>query len=68
MEKYYLVNEKPFEVKEGDVIYFEMPSMCSGEYDAKVYKDERGLYIDKKDNFFHSCYDFRINRKYWADV
>lgn len=67
-EKYYLVNEEidPDDVKEGDTIYFEMPPFCSGEYEAKVYKDEGGLYIKKEDNFFKGCRDFRINNKYWA--
>lgn len=54
------------EFKEGDTIYFEMPPFCSGEYEAKVYKDARGLYINKKDNFFEGCRNYRINKKYWS--
>lgn len=54
------------DIKENDIIYYDMPSFCSGEYCAKVYKDEYGLYILKKNNFFNSAYDFRLNKPYWS--
>lgn len=67
MEKYYLVNilkdikkQERDKFKEGKTIYFEMPSFCSGDYEAKIYKDELGLYIDKDDNYFEGCRDFYI--------
>ena len=66
MTKHYFGDKIP-EAKEGDIIYFDMPSMCSGEYKAKVCKDEFGLYIDESDNFYDSCYDYRINKPYWAE-
>lgn len=68
MNKYYIVNENIEGVEEGDTVYFEMPPFCSGEYEAKVYKDEKGLYINKEDNFFEGCRDFRVNKQYWKDI
>jgi len=67
MKKYYLINIKEEigdkyykKFKEGQTIIFEMPSFCSGDYEAKIYKDENGLYINKENNFFKSCRDFEI--------
>lgn len=65
MEKYYISNEilkYNLEVKENSTIIFEMPSFCSGDYFAKVYKDELGLFINKKDNYFNSCRDLFIEK------
>lgn len=39
-------------------IVFEMPSFCSGDYTAKLYRDELGIYIDAKDNYFKGCRDY----------
>ncbi len=67
MVKYYLANvlkdvkenyRKKF--KAGKVIFFEMPPFCSGDYTAKIYKDELGLYINKEDNYFKGCRNFTI--------
>ena len=44
----------------GDIIEFEMPSFCSGDYLATVYGDELGLYINASDNYFEGCRDFEI--------
>lgn len=67
--KYYIMNEiskyKIFNIKEGDIIYFEMPPMCSGEYFVRVYKDEYGYYITETP-YFERCVDFRLNRPYWG--
>lgn len=52
------------DIKEGDIIYFDMPPFCSGEYEAKVLKDENGLYIEGK-NYFNSCLNYRVNKPYW---
>lgn len=49
--------------KESDVIDFDMPSFCSGEYSAVIYKDENGLYINKKDNFLNSCRNYTLIKK-----
>src|SRR5688572_6031623 len=65
MSRYYLGEG---DWKEGDTIYFEMPSFCSGEYSAKVYGDGIGLYIKKEDNFFEGCRDYRLNRPYWKSI
>lgn len=65
MEKFYIDNN---DVKEGDTIYFEMPPMTSGEYSAKVYKDDKGLYIDQKNNYFGSSYSITINKPLWEEL
>jgi len=66
MEKFSLINvAEDFDMKfeEGDVIEFEMPSFCSGDYKAVVKRDEDfGLYIDKDDNYFEGCRDFIVLR------
>lgn len=49
--------------KEKDIIFFEMPSFCSGEYSAVIYKDEKGLYINKKDNFLKGCRNYTLIKK-----
>ena len=58
-EKFYLVNIDD-DFKEGNTIVFEMPSFCSGDYEAKVMKDEKGLFIPKKDNYFEGCRDYEV--------
>ena len=68
MSKKYLISFKGFEswldgVEEGDIIDFEMPSFCSGDYKAVVKKDDYGLYIDSKDNYMKGCRDFEIIKK-----
>lgn len=66
MSKFSLINvAEDFEMKfkEGDVIEFEMPSFCSGEYKAVVKNDvDFGLYIDEDDNYFDGCRDFIVLR------
>jgi len=49
--------------KEGDVIDFEMPSFCSGDYQAKIKKDNNGLYIDKSQNYLSGCRDYSLIKK-----
>lgn len=49
-------------LKEGDIINFEMPPFCSGDYSAKIYKDDKGLYINHEDNFMKGCRDFSIRK------
>lgn len=66
MEKFSLINvSADFDLKfeEGDVIEFEMPSFCSGEYQAVVKKDEEyGLYIEDGEEYFEACRDFTVTR------
>jgi hypothetical protein len=66
MEKFSLINiSQDFNLvfKEDDVIKFEMPSFCSGDYLAIVKKDKDfGLYIDKDCNYFEGCRDFILLR------
>ena len=60
---YSLINED-FEFQEGDIIIFEMPPFCSGDYKAVVRRDKDfGLYIDQEDNYFKGCRDFKIIRR-----
>ena len=35
------------QLEEGMYLYFEMPSMCSGEYKEKIFRDEKGFYVEK---------------------
>ena len=45
----------------GDVLVFEMPSFCSGDYSAQVFFDEDGdPYIHKDYNFYDGCRNFYI--------
>jgi hypothetical protein len=45
-------------LKEGDIISFDMPPFCSGDYHAIVFEDEGGLNIDHRDNYFAGCRDY----------
>lgn len=64
MSKYYITNEiakyNLKKIKSGQKIVFEMPSFCSGDYEAVIKKDEFGFYIDSNDNYFKGCRDFEI--------
>ena len=66
MSKFSLINvsqDFQFSFEEGDVIEFEMPSFCSGDYNAVVKKDDDfGLYINSEDNYFEGCRDFIVKR------
>ena len=48
------------EAKENDIIEFEMPSFCSGDYSAIIQKDSNGLYISKEDNYLSECRDYKL--------
>ncbi len=51
-------------LKEGDMIEFEMPPFCSGDYLTLVMKDKHGLYIDKRNSgYFQGCRDYFISKK-----
>lgn len=66
MKKFSLVNVSEdfgFVFREDDVIMFEMPSFCSGDYKAVVKADKDfGLYIDDDDNYFEGCRNFIVTR------
>lgn len=67
-DKKYLFTFEGYEnylvkAEEGDVIDFEMPSFCSGDYQATIKRDEHGLYIDGRDNYMRGCRDFEIIKK-----
>ncbi len=66
MSKFSLINvANDFQIsfKTDDVIEFEMPSFCSGEYQAVVKHDaDFGLYIDEEQNYFEGCRDFIVLR------
>ena len=67
IKKYYIDKHIQYipKVKEGDIIYFDV-RMGSGEYDAQVFRDEEGLYINSDSNFFRSAMDYRLNKPYWS--
>jgi hypothetical protein len=66
MKKFSLINvaeDFNIDFQEGDVIEFEMPSFCTGDYKAVVKKDPFfGFYINKKDARFEGCRDFEVYR------
>jgi hypothetical protein len=46
---------------DGDILEFEMPSFCSGDYSARIYLDNDGdPYINIKDNHYNGCRDLNI--------
>lgn len=46
---------------DGDIIEFEMPSFCSGDYSAIIHFDEnKEPNIDKKDDWYEGCRDYHI--------
>jgi hypothetical protein len=48
-------------ISEGFLIIYDMPSMCSGNYEAVIKVDEQGRhYIWKDENHFSSCRDYEI--------
>jgi hypothetical protein len=54
--------------QEGDVIEFEMPSFCSGDYVAKIFIDNDGdPYIDKNQNHVGGCRDYHYITKKQID-
>jgi hypothetical protein len=62
MKKFSLINID-FDFQDGDEIIFEMPAFCSGDYAARVYKDENyGCYIDDSSNWFEGCRSFYVRR------
>ena len=58
--KYFNKNQK---FNEGDILEFEMPPFCSGDYLGEIHIDNDGdAYIDKDDDFFKGCRDFFIRK------
>lgn len=52
---------KDQEFKDGDILEFEMPPFCSGDYKARIYIDNDGdPYIDKLDNYYEGCRDLFV--------
>jgi hypothetical protein len=50
-------------VSDGDLLEFEMPSFCSGDYHAVIYFDEQNYpYILKSQNYLEGCRDWSIRR------
>lgn len=63
MGKKYIVDLfdlKKQPVEEGDIIRFEMPPFCSGEYLEEIKSNQGQLYIEK---FWEHCRDFSLIRK-----
>jgi hypothetical protein len=66
MEKVYLISIEAIEpgtVNKGDTIVFDMPPFCSGNYEAEVKEDDRGLYIDEDDAYFEGCRNWAVRKK-----
>ena len=52
-------------INEGDILVFEMPPFCSGDYSARIFVDECGEpYINQDHNFYDGCRDFYIDGKH----
>lgn len=47
-------------VEEGDIVRFEMPPFCSGEYLQEVKSNQGQLYIDE---FWEGCRDYELIKK-----
>lgn len=61
--KYFVEDDS---VKEGDIIYFDMPPFCSGNYKSKVYKDENDkLFVTEP--YIEKCIEYRANKPYWIE-
>lgn len=57
-DKFYIKDwfAKNQKYNNGDIIVFEMPSFCSGDYTAEVHIDSDGdPYIDESDNSYKGC-------------
>ena len=67
MKKISLVEiENNFDIKlqEFDIINFEMPEYCTGNYSAVIKSDpDFGLYFDEDQDYFEDCLTFTIIRK-----
>ena len=49
------------EFNEGDVLDFEMPPFCSGDYSTPIYLDTDGdPYIHKDEEYFKGCRNYYI--------
>jgi hypothetical protein len=60
MRKKYL---EKVECEEGDIIKYEMSSYYFGNYSAMVQRDDKGLFIDSRDDFLRSCKKYDIIKK-----
>lgn len=63
MSKQYIVDLFDLEkdpVEEGDIVRFEMPPFCSGEYLQEVKSNQGQLYIEE---FWEGCRDYWLIRK-----
>jgi hypothetical protein len=48
----------------GDIVQFEMPPFCSGEYKAIIYIDNDGNpYIEKSKSYYIKCRDYFLVKK-----
>ena len=56
--------KKDQQFNDGDILQFEMPPFCSGEYSTRIYLDTDGdPYINKSESFYNGCRDFYIKTK-----
>ncbi len=53
--------DKEQQFKEGDILEFEMPSFCSGDYNTEIHLDNDGdPYIKKSESYYDGCRDIYI--------
>ena len=51
--------KKDQQFNDGDILQFEMPSFCSGDYSTRIYLDTDGdPYINKSESYYNGCRDF----------
>ena len=51
------------EFKDGDILEFEMPSFCTGDYEAIIYIDSDGdPYIYKSNDYYKGCRDLFVRQ------
>ena len=62
MQKRYLPNWLQKGVKVGDTLYFDLGET---QHKATVQKDEVAFFINKQDEHFIKCKDYRINQPFY---
>lgn len=59
-------NVKELNIKEGDILYYDMPPFCSGNYSSKVFSDENGkLFVTE--SYINVAVDYKTNKPYWVE-
>lgn len=49
---------------DGDILVFDMPPFCSGDYSTVIHLDNDGdPYIDKSESYYEGCRDYYIRKQ-----